>query len=366
MTESPSRGDITVVPGPAEVSAGPGPRPVPTTGHGPSPWRRLPALALAAALLTLVVVLSIGVGARWFPPGEVWRVLLHPDGTEVSAVVHDLRVPRTLLGLLIGSALGVAGTLMQAVTRNPLADPGLLGVNSGSSLAMVIGFTAVGTDSITGQLGWSFGGAVLAAVAVYAVGSQRTTGTTPIRLVLAGAAVSAALLAVVQGMILLDPIALDRFRYWAVGALAGRDLGVTGAVTVPVLAGLLCAVALGRSLNAFALGEDSAHALGARPGLVRAGALVSITLLCGAATAAAGPVSFLGLVVPHLARRFAGADQRWGVAWALVLGPLLFLGSDVIGRVIDRPAEIQVGVVCAFLGAPVLIALTRGSKAVSA
>ncbi len=360
MTELSVRGAVVATPGPAGSPAGPGPRPA-----GPGRPRRLLPLAVAVLLLLAVCVLSIAVGARWFPPGLVWRVLLHPDGSEASAVVHDLRVPRTLLGLLVGAALGVAGTLMQAVTRNPLADPGLLGVNAGSSLAMVVGFTALGTDSVTGQLGWSFAGAALAAAAVYAVGTQRATGATPVRLVLAGAAVSAALLAVVQGMILLDPIALDRFRFWAVGALSGRDLGVAGAVTAPVLLGLAVALVLGRALNAFALGEDSAHALGARPGLVRAGALVAITVLCGSATAAAGPVSFLGLVVPHLARRFAGADQRWVAVWALLLGPLLFLGSDVIGRVIDRPAEIQVGVVCAFLGAPVLIALTRRSKVVS-
>ncbi|MCF2533537.1 FecCD family ABC transporter permease [Yinghuangia soli] len=345
---------------PAESRAAPGaPGDAPKAPPGLRGRRQAAALATALLLLALAAALSIAVGARSIPLDRVWSLLVDRDTSTDAAVVHDLRLPRTLLGMLVGAALGAAGALMQAVTRNPLADPGLLGVNAGAALAMAAGFSALADNSTAAQLRWAFLGAAAATVLVYALGTGRRTAATPVRLVLAGAAVSAAALALVQAMILLDPIALDRFRFWAVGSLAGRETGVLAAVWLPIATGLLMAFALTRPLNALALGEDAARALGTRPGLVRGLALVAVVLLCGAATAAAGPLSFVGLVAPHLARRFAGADQRRVMAWSVLLAPLLLLASDVAGRVLARPGEVQVGVVCAFLGGPVLIALTR-------
>lgn len=326
--------------------------------------RQAGLLAVGCAVLVLVCLLSIAVGTRYIPPGTVFRLLLDSDDSDLSAIVHSLRLPRTFLGMLVGAALGVAGALMQSTARNPLADPGLLGINAGAAVAMVTGYALLGTGSTVGQMWWAFAGAAAASALVYALGTQRHAGPSPTRLVLAGAAVSAALLGVVQGMILLDPIALDRFRFWAVGALAGRESGVVHAVAAPIVIGLLMALLLGRSLNALALGEDSAQALGVHVARTRVLTLLTITLLCGAATAAAGPISFIGLVVPHLARRIAGPEMRGVVLWCLVLGPVLLLGSDVLGRVVDRPSEVQVGVVAAFLGAPLLIAITRRAAVV--
>ncbi|MFF5209445.1 FecCD family ABC transporter permease [Streptosporangium sp. NPDC000396] len=317
-------------------------------------------IIVAGAVLLLVASLSISVGTRAIALTDVWTLLLRPDGSDAAAVIHDLRLPRTVLGILAGAALGVAGALMQAITRNPLADPGLLGVNAGASLAMVVGFVALGTDTVLGQMWFAFAGAATAAVAVHLIGSgRRRGGPAPVRTVLAGAAVSACLLATVQGVILLDPAALDRFRFWAVGALAGRESGVVAAVAVPILAGLLLALPLGRPLNAIVLGEGAGTSLGVSLASTRLIAITAITVLCGAATAAAGPIGFVGLAVPHLARAIVGPDQRWVLPYSMVLAPILLLCSDVLGRVIDRPAEIQVGVVCAFVGAPVLIAVAR-------
>ncbi|MEV7010639.1 iron chelate uptake ABC transporter family permease subunit [Streptosporangium sp. NPDC051022] len=318
----------------------------------------------AAGALLLVASLSIGVGTRFIPFGQVWSLLLHPDGSDAAAVVHDLRLPRTLLGILAGAALGTAGALMQALTRNPLADPGLLGVNAGAALAMVVAFLTLGVDTAGGQLWFAFAGAALASVAVYAIGATTRGGPTPIRMVLAGAAVSAALLALVQGAILLDPITLDRFRFWAVGALAGRESGVVSAVAWPILAGLALAFPLGRALNVIALGEGTGAALGVNLARARLATVVAVTVLCGAATAAAGPIAFLGLAVPHLARALFGPDQRWVLPASALLAPTLLLAADIVGRLVDRPAEIQVAVVCAFLGAPVLIAVARRPRVV--
>jgi iron complex transport system permease protein len=316
-------------------------------------------LLLAIAALAFTLLLSIGVGAKPIALHRVWELLLHPDGSDDAIVIRDLRIPRTMLGLLVGAALGVAGALMQALTRNPLADPGLLGVNAGAATAIVLGVSLLGLTSPMSYIWLGFAGAAVASVVVYGIGAQGRSGATPVRLALAGTAVSFALTAIVNGVTLADPDTLQRYRFWLIGALGGHDPSTIWEIAPFMGAGLLLALALARPLNALALGEDAGRALGAHVGRTRALGAVAVTLLCGAATAAAGPIVFVGLTVPHVARAICGPDQRWVLPYSAVLAPIFLLAADVIGRVVDRPGEIEVGIVSAFLGGPMFIALIR-------
>lgn len=314
--------------------------------------------ATAAALLVLAVllVLSIAVGSNDVGVRAVYDALFHNTGTVDETVVTQLRIPRTLLGLAVGAALGVGGALMQALTRNPLADPGLLGVNAGASTGIVLAIGALGITTPTGYVWFGLVGAAAASVLVYLLGGG---GGSPVRLALAGTAVTAALTAFISGALLLDPLAFAQFRFWDVGALAGRTYPVIDQVAPFIVVGLVVSMLLARPLNALALGDEGGRALGVRVGRCRAAAMVAITLLCGAATAAAGPIVFVGLIVPHIARALVGPDQRRVLPLSAVLGAILLLGADIVGRVILAPGEVEVGIVIAFLGAPVFIALVR-------
>jgi iron complex transport system permease protein len=318
-------------------------------------------LALALAILGLAALLSLGVGTRSIPPADVIDALLHGGDTEDAAIVNSIRVPRTLLGIAVGAAIGIAGALMQALTRNPLADPGLLGVNAGAACAVVIALS-LGAAGATSSVWFAFIGAALASVAVYLIGSAGRGGATPVRLALAGTALTAALTAVIYGVALSDARLLQQFNFWSVGALSGRGRTELEAIVPFIAVGCVMALLLARSLNAIALGDDAARSLGAHVGRTRIGGAVSITLLCGAATAAAGPIYFLGLTVPHAGRSLCGPDQRWIIAYSAVLGAALLLFADVVGRVVVRPSELQAGVTVAIIGAPVFIALVRRKR----
>ncbi|HST43051.1 MAG TPA: iron chelate uptake ABC transporter family permease subunit [Conexibacter sp.] len=320
---------------------------------------RSAGLVLAVAALVVAVFLSLALGARSIPLSEVIGVLLHPDGSQNSTIVHELRLPRTLLGIGVGAALGLAGALMQALTRNPLADPGLLGINAGAAAAVVVAVGLLGIGGLTGYVWFSFVGAGAAAVVVYLLAAAGRGGATPVRLALAGTAVTAALLSFTQAITLLDRDAFDTWRFWWVGSLAGRDAETLAQVAPFLIVGALLALSLARPLNALALGDDAGRALGAHIHRTRALGGLAITLLCGAATAAAGPIAFIGLAIPHVARAIVGPDQRWVLAYSLVLAPLLLLVADVMGRLIVSPEELQVGVVTAFLGAPIFVLLVR-------
>lgn len=318
--------------------------------------RRTVALVGTGVLLALTVVVSVTAGSRTIPLGTVWQVLWSPDGSTESAIVHDLRLPRTLLGLVAGAALGLAGALMQSLTRNPLAEPGLLGVNAGAAAAVVVGIH-LGLSQ-PGQYVWpAVLGAGVASVAVYLIGSRGPSAGAVVRLALAGAAITAALMAFVHGMTFLSSATLDQYRFWAVGALSGRSLEVLVQVLPLVAVGGVLGLAMAGPLNALALGEDTSRALGARPGRVRMAVGLAVTLLCGAATAAVGPLMFVGLAVPHAVRALTGPDDRWVLPLSVLAAPSLLLASDVVGRFVVAPGELQAGVVMAFLGAPVLIAL---------
>jgi iron complex transport system permease protein len=321
----------------------------------------LRALGLLVALgaLLLVVLLSIAVGAKPIPLGDVVHALLHGDDSADRVVVMDLRMPRTILGLAVGAALAVAGVVMQALTRNPLADPGILGVNAGAAAAVVLAMWVWRFTDLSAYIWWAFLGAGAASVLVYLLGSRGRSGATPVRLALAGTAISAVLGSLISFVTLLNPTVFDQFRFWGLGALAGVDGSVVREVLPFFVIGIVLALALAGPLNALALGDDTARALGAHIGTTRVLGAVSVTLLCGAATAAVGPIAFVGLTVPHIARAITGPDHRWLVPYAVVLGPILLLGSDIVGRVIARPGEIEVGVITAFVGAPFFIALVR-------
>ncbi|MEV7550498.1 iron ABC transporter permease [Amycolatopsis sp. NPDC089917] len=311
---------------------------------------------LGAALLGLVVVavLSVGVGAHAIAPGEVVRALLGEGNPSDRAVVLDIRMPRAVLAIGVGAALAVGGVLVQALSRNALAEPGVLGVTAGAGFAIAVGSAFGLAASAPAELGLAVVGAVGASALVYAVGSR-----SPLRLVLAGTALSAVLLGLTLGLRLLFPDTFDVYRFWSVGSLAGREQAPTTVPLIVIGLSLLGAFAVSRQLNAIALGETVAHTLGANVARVRTITLLLITLMAGAATALAGPILFVGLIVPHLARRVAGASIPWLIAFAALLGPVLMLAADVGSRVLLPTGEVPVAIVTAFLGGPVLIWAVR-------
>ncbi len=319
-------------------------------------------------LLTLALlsagVLGLMIGSRSIGPGAVLSALLVPDGGEISTIVHELRLPRTVLAIAVGSALGVGGALMQGHTRNPLADPGLLGVTAGASFAVVLGIFVFGVTSLTGYAWFSMAGAGLAAAAVFAIGSSRG-GPNPVSLVLAGAAVSALLLSLTQAIVLRDLDTLDDYRFWNVGSTAGREFDVIVQVAPFIVVGLVLAAISAPGLNLLQLGDDVATSLGMHPTRHKVLGIATVMLLTGAATAACGPIAFVGLVVPHLARFAAGVDYRWLMPYAALIGGLLLTLGDILGRVVVRPGELQVGIVMALAGGPVFVYLVRRARMVS-
>lgn len=304
-------------------------------------------------LLAAVAVLSMGVGARHVPPAEVVRALLDFRGTDDQVIVRDIRAPRALLAIAVGAALAVAGALIQTLARNPLAEPGILGVTAGAGFAVTVG-SALGLSGQAGELGLAITGSVLAALLVAAVGQR-----SPLRLVLTGVALTAILGGVALGMRLMLPDVFDTYRFWSVGSLAGREQAPLLLPLTAIGSCLLGALLLSRALNALTLGESVAHTLGAGVGRVRAAALVLITVLSGAATAVAGPILFVGLIVPHLVRKPAAGSVPWLILYTMVLGPVLLLVADIGSRVLLPTGEVPVAIVTAFLGGPMLIWAVR-------
>lgn len=318
----------------------------------------------AVALAVLAVVLSLGVGARPIPPAVVIDALTAYDPADNDhVVVVAQRIPRTLIGLLAGLALALAGTVMQGLTRNPFADPGLLGVNAGASTAVLLAITVAGVTRPDGFVWFAFAGAAVAALVVAAVGSRGPDGANPAKLALTGAAVTAGLTAVTLLILTTQAAALDVYRFWSVGSLTGRDIDAVTVVLAPLAVGVLVALTTARGLNLIALGEDTATGLGHSVARTRGLGIAATVLLAGGATAIAGPIVFLGLVVPHALRALIGGSYGRLMAAGIPLGAALLLFADVIGRVIAPPGEVQAGVVIAFVGAPVLIALVlRGER----
>lgn len=341
----------------------------PSTSVGArAPRVNLRATATGLGLLAALVVAlfaSVLIGARPISVHTVLQALVDFDAGNGDHAVVAARIPRTVAGLLIGASLGLAGAGMQGITRNPLADPGILGVNAGAALAVVMGihFFAVGT--LQGYILFAFLGAAGASVLVYAIASLGRDGATPLKLALAGAAMAAGLGSLTSAVLMIGQEALDRFRFWQVGTLGARDVPEMLGVLPFLLAGGVAVLLGARLFNALALGEDSARGLGFRVGSGRALSAVGVVLLCGAATALAGPIGFVGLIVPHGIRALAGADYRWLLPLSMLAGPVLLLCADVVGRFIAPPAEIQVGVMTALLGAPLFLWLLRRGRKVT-
>lgn len=317
-------------------------------------------LALLLVLLVALSLTSLAVGARAIPLGEVLDALFNPaaEGTNAT-ILRDLRIPRTLLALLIGAAIGLSGAIMQGVTRNPLADPGLLGINAGAALFVVVGISVFGLTTLPAYVWLGFGGAAVATVLVYAVASLGREGATPVKLALAGAAVTAAFGSITTGVLMVDATTLDKFRFWQVGSLAGRGNDILLGVSPFLAVGIVLALITGRLLDAMALGDDIARGLGQRVMLSRGIAALTWIVLAGGATAAAGPIAFVGLTVPHAARAITGPSYRWILPYSAVMAPILLLSADMLGRVLAPPGELQVGIVTAALGAPLFILLVR-------
>lgn len=317
-------------------------------------------LTLLALLLVAMMLASLAVGARAIPLGEVINALLDPsmEGTNAT-ILRDLRIPRTILGLLVGAAIGLSGAIMQGVTRNPLADPGLLGINAGAALFVVLGIAILGLTTLTAYVWLAFAGAAVATVLVYAVASLGREGATPIKLALAGAAITAAFGSITTGVLMTNATTLDAFRFWQVGSLAGRGTDILMGVAPFLAAGIGLALITGRLLDAMALGDDIARGLGQRVMISRGVAAIAWIVLAGGATAAAGPIAFVGLTVPHAARAITGPSYRWILPYSAVLAPILLLAADIVGRVVAPPGELQVGIVTAAIGAPLFIALVR-------
>ncbi|GAA0994591.1 iron chelate uptake ABC transporter family permease subunit [Acrocarpospora macrocephala] len=322
--------------------------------RGPS--RAWSKLLLVVALLLVAIALSLALGSRSIPLAHLldWQA-----AGDDQRIIRELRLPRTLIGLLAGVALGLAGALMQGVSRNPIADPGLLGINAGSALAVVVAITWFDVTSPSRYVWFAFLGGVLAAGVVYGVGSFGIDGGSPLKLTLVGAALTAVVSSFITLILLSNTGSLAQFRFWQVGSLAGRDLGMVRILWPFVLAGIVLSFASARGLNLLALGDDLARGLGQSVAGMRLICLTAVVLLSGAATALAGPIVFVGLVAPHIARHFAGPDYRWIMTYTFFVGPALLLAADVAGRLVVPPGELEAGLAVALIGAPLMIVLVR-------
>lgn len=329
------------------------------------PVRRTVAMLAAVVALLLAILLSLAVGSRAIAPSVVFDALLNGGTSEDAIVVRGLRVPRTVIAVMVGAGLALAGAAMQGITRNPIADPGILGVSQGASVGVVIAIAFVGVHGLHGYVWFAFVGAGAAAVAVYAIAARGRGGATPIKLALGGAAINALLVSVLTAILTTRAAAMDEFRFWQVGSLSGRDAELVHQIWPFLLAGALLVVSVARGLDALALGEDMAKGLGQKVATVRIVGGLGATVLTGAGVAAAGPIAFVGLAVPHMARAIVGGDHRWLLAMSALIGPTMLLVADTVGRIVFPPSEVPAGVMTALIGVPFLITLVR-RKAVAA
>lgn len=323
--------------------------------------RVLLSVGLVLCLLILLgcLMASLLLGAAEIPPSKVFSALTAFDSSTDHLIIRTVRVPRSLIALMVGAALAVAGTITQGLTRNPLAAPDILGINSGAAFAMVVVLFLFGSVTSAVHTGVAFLGAGLAAIVVYLLGSLGRSGMTPLKLVVAGSALTYLLSSLTTGILILNQETLDEIRFWLAGSIAGRDIQLFLQVLPYMGVGLLLAFALGKPLTTLALGEDVAKGLGLRTGWIKAISTVVVVLLAGSAVAIAGPIWFIGLIVPHLARLLIGVDYRWLLPYAACLGAILLLLADIGARLVIRPQELPVGIMTSLLGAPFFIYLAR-------
>lgn len=317
-------------------------------------------LLLCIGLLLLAMLSSIAFGAADIAPADVWAALFAFDATSTDhLIIRTLRIPRAAVAALVGASLAVAGAIMQGLTRNPLGDPGILGINTGAALGVVsaVFFLNIGTLPLYAL--FAFAGAALTAAAVYGLGSLGRGGPTPLNLTIAGAAFTALLSSFTTGVLILNQRTLEEVRFWLAGSVAGRDLALLLQVAPYLLGGLILALALGRQITTISLGEDVAKGLGQRTGWVKGLSGVAVVLLAGGSVAVAGPIGFIGLVIPHMVRFLVGVDYRWILPYAAIAGAIFLIVSDVAARLILRPMELPVGVMTALIGGPFFVYLVR-------
>lgn len=325
-------------------------------------WGGRYAVLVAGVLLMLAVsALSLLVGSGGLSAHEVIQTLrAGPDGSQTAIIVWDMRVTRTIVAAIVGMALGVAGALMQAMTRNPLADPGLLGVTAGAGLAVIIASGAFGVTTFLANVWPALLGALLASLLVFAIGFAAGKDA-PMTLVLAGVAITAALTGVATGLALIDPTTFNVLRAWMAGSVQGRDIEVIAQASMLIALGLVIAFLVAKPLSQLALGDDLARALGVRVGATRIAGGAAVILLAGVGTAASGPIAFIGLMVPHLARALVGPNLKWAFAYCAVAGAVVLITADIVARLVLWPAEAPAGLITAIIGAPFLAALARGT-----
>jgi iron complex transport system permease protein len=302
----------------------------------------------------------VAFGAADISPADVWAALFAFDpASPEHLIIRALRVPRALIAALVGAALAVAGALMQGLTRNPLADPGILGIETGAALGVVGAVFLLQIDSLSLYALFAFAGAALAAAAVYALGSLGRDGPTPLKVTIAGAGITALLSSLTTGMLLVSQRTLEDVRFWLAGSVAGRDLGLLAQAAPYLLAGMVLALGLGRQITTLSLGDDVARGLGQRTLWVKALAAVATVLLAGGAVAVAGPIGFVGLVIPHTVRMLTGVNYRWILPYSALAGGLFLLIADLSGRLLLRPIELPVGIMTALIGGPFFVYLVR-------
>ncbi|WP_409346369.1 FecCD family ABC transporter permease [Paenibacillus sp. MBLB4367] len=324
--------------------------------------RKAKLFGLAAGVLLLIggMLSSVLFGLKQFPIHMLWEAYAHFDGSNEHIILTNTRVPRALIGAVVGASLAIAGAIMQVLTKNPLASPSVFGINAGAVLFLVISFSIFGSQLVMSQMVWvAFAGAGVTAVFVFALGSAGRDGFTPIKLTLAGAAVAAFASSVTSGIMLVDNRSLDQALFWLIGSVSGRELSHLTSVLPYVAIGWVMAMLLANSFNLMALGDEVAKGLGQRTVLVKVLSVVIVVLLAGGSVAVAGPIAFIGVIIPHLCRYLVGNDHRWLLPYCAVMGALLLVGADIASRFILMPKEVPVGVATALLGVPFLISVAR-------
>lgn len=316
-------------------------------------------LLLGIFILWLSLIASITWGAADVAFDDIYQAFTAFDGSTNHLIIRTVRLPRSLIAILVGAALSVAGAIMQGLTRNPLADPGILGVNAGAAFAVVVGTFIFGSSSLTIYTWYAFTGAAISAVSVYLLGSLGRGGLTPFNLTIAGAALTAFISSITSGILILSQRTLEEIRFWLAGSIAGRDLNLLLQVLPYICVGLILAIALSRQITILSLGEDTARSLGQSTALIKILAAISIILLAGASVAIAGPIGFVGLIVPHIVRLLVGVDYRWILPYSAILGAIMMLIADLGSRLVIQPSELPVGLVMPLIGAPFFIYLIR-------
>lgn len=326
------------------------------------PKNSIIVLTLAIVLLCICVLASLAFGSRIVGWNELMDGLFHPDVQSHGANVVRQRMARTIFSIMCGAALGVSGALMQSVTRNPIADPSILGVNTGAALFVVCGISFFNMGSASQYIWFALVGAIITAIFVFGIGSIGSGGATPLKLVLAGAATSAALSSLVMAIMITRSNVMDQFRFWQVGSVGAGNWNSISIFIPFLIIGIVIALFTAPALNALALGDEAATGLGVRTGTLRLIAAFGGVLLCGVTTALAGPIGFIGLLATHVIRLLIGPDLRYVIPMSAISGAILLTVSDVCGRLLGSPGELEVGVVTAFIGAPILILITMKAK----